>query len=104
MYSSSEEGGGTNDRTKDVFFMPIRMMGIDIDVSYDITLIGLLLSPTREGKGQFQRIGQFEAYLQQFGKTEIIQMFKRLKTSTAILGEEFFVENDGAGQFVVEIV
>lgn len=104
MYSSSEEDGGTNDRTKDVFFMLICMMGIDIDVSYDITLIGLLLSPTGEGKGQFRRIGQFEVYQEQFRKTKIIQMFKRLKTSTASLGEEFFVENDGAGQFVLEIV
>ncbi|KAF2248961.1 HET-domain-containing protein [Trematosphaeria pertusa] len=98
-YGSSGQHGA-----RDLFFMAIHMMGFSLELSHDIDLGGLLLLPTGEKRGEFRRIGSFDAYEDRFGGTPIIQMFKRLKTSTTLLDDAYFIEYDGAGQYVIEIV
>ena len=103
-YESSFEMQREELGSKDIFYMPLRMMGEDPDVSYDISLIGLLLTPTGKGKGQFRRIGQAEAYEQELKRSEILQLFARLKYSSAILHSDYFVESDGDCQFFIDVV
>lgn len=92
----------------DVFFLPIRIAGKDSDMTDEVTLSGILLLPI-DLKGQYKRVGLFEAYDQCpeiWGcRVGILTKFPELKTETKFeVGSGFYEESDGQEQGVISII
>jgi hypothetical protein len=84
-----------------IFLLPIRLM--QHDRLYK--LLGLLLLPTAQEKGQFTRVGLFE-----FPRTDYdhnASDFEDMSASTDILDDKFFISKEGSGdstEYTISIV
>jgi hypothetical protein len=84
----------------DVFYLPVKIMAADPDGTDLETpiLTGLLLLPTGK-KGQFRRVGQFEAF-KRWHENEI----ETLTETTRILDPRFFLSRHKHGVYCVSII
>ena len=88
----------------DLFFLPVRVMDCDPDVSdYEQPMLtGLLLLPTGKKRGEFTRVGMYEISV--FWLPNRDEGLKPFLGRTDILDDRFYMKKHGNGDYTVTIV